>query len=171
VNTLLILLAVLILIVLVWRLRATKGVVQGTNHEVGIPAGVSVRGRPLMTKAKAALYNLMRLAVQEQYLVFAQVPVWCLVDVRAQDHRARKEFLNKISFNRVDFVLVHPGTLAVAKVVELDDQFQTSSQRQVRDRLIDAVFNEAGITLVRLKVQQAYTVSALAALLGVEPLE
>jgi uncharacterized protein DUF2726 len=171
VNTLLILLVVLILIVLIWRLRAIVRTGQGKNHQASIPAGVSVRGRPLMTKAKAALYNLMRLAVQEQYLVFAQVPVWCLVDVRAQDHRARKEFLNKISFNRVDFVLVHPGTLAVAKVVELDDQFQTSRQRQVRDRLIDAVFNEAGITLVRLKVQQAYTVSALAALLGVEPLE
>jgi len=171
VNTLLILLALLIFMVLVWWLRETKGAGQGKNHEAGIPAGVSVRGRPLMTKAKAALYNLMRLAVQEQYLVFAQVPVWCLVDVRAQDHRARREFLNKISFNRVDFVLVHPGTLAVAKVVELDDQSQTSSQRQVRDRLIDALFNEAGITLVRLKVQQSYTVSALAALLGVEPLE
>ncbi|MGH7204805.1 MAG: DUF2726 domain-containing protein [Nitrospiraceae bacterium] len=170
-NTLLILLAVLILIVLVWWLWAMKGAGQGKNHEASIPAGVSVRGRPLMTKAKAALYNLMRLAVQEQFLVFAQVPVWCLVDVRAQDHRARREFLNKISFNRVDFVLVHPGTLVVAKVVELDDQSQPSNQWQVRDRLIDAVFNEAGIALVRLKAQQSYTVPALAALLGVEPLE
>jgi len=171
VNTLLILLAVLILIVLAWWLWAIKGAGQGKNHKAGIPEGVSVRGRPLMTKAKASLYNLVRLAVQEQYLVFAQVPVWCLVDVRAQDHRARREFLNKISFNRVDFVLVHPGTLAVAKVVELDDQSQTSSQRQVRDRLIDSVLNEAGIALVRLKAQQSYTVPALAALLGVEPLE
>lgn len=170
-NTLLILLAVLILTVLVWWILAMKGAGQGENHAAGIPAGVSVRGRPLMTKSKAALYNLMRLAVQEQYLVFAQVPVWCLVDVRAQDHRARTEFLNKISFHRVDFVLVHPGTLAVTKVVELDGQSQASGQRQMRDQLIDAVFNEAGIALVRLKAQQSYTVPALTALLGVEPLE
>jgi hypothetical protein len=171
VNTLLILLAVLILMVLVWWLWAMKGPGQGKNHEAGIPAGVSLRGRPLMTKAKAALYNLMRLAVQEQYLVFAQVPVWCLVEVQAQDYRARMEFLRKLSFNRVDFVLVHPGTLAVAKVVELDDQSQPSSQRQVRDRLIDAVFTEAGIAFIRLKAQQSYTVPALAAILGVEPVE
>ncbi|HKW86193.1 MAG TPA: DUF2726 domain-containing protein [Nitrospiraceae bacterium] len=170
-STLLILLAVLIPTALVWWVWSMKGAGQGENHAAGIPAGVSVRGRPLMTKSKAALYNLMRLAVQEQYLVFAQVPVWCLVDVRAQDHRARMEFLNKISFNRVDFVLVHPGTLAVAKVVELDDQPHASGQRQIRDRLIDAVFNEAGIALVRLKAQQSYTVPALTALLGVEPLE
>lgn len=170
-NTLLILLTALILMALAWWRLAMTGTGQWKTFEAGIPAGVSVRGRPLMTKAKAALYNLMRLAVQEQYLVFAQVPVWCLVDVKAQDHRARREFLNKISFNRVDFVLVHPGTLAVAKVVELDDQSQTSNQRQVRDRLIDAVFNEAGIGLVRLKAQQSYSVPALAALLGIEPLE
>lgn len=170
-NTLLILLAVPILTVLVWWLWAMKRTGQEKSHGAGIPAGVSLRGRPLMTKAKAALYNLMRLAVQEQYLVFAQVPVWCLVDVRAQDHRARTEFLRKLSFNRVDFVLVHPGTLAVAKVVKLDDEAQPSSQGQVRDGLIDAVFTEAGIAFIRLKAQQSYTVPALAALLGVEPVE
>lgn len=170
-NILPVLLAVLILMMLVWWLWAIKRASQGKNYQGGIPAGVLVRGRPLMTKAKAALYNLMRLAVQEQYFVFVQVPLWCLVDVRAQDHRARMEFLNEISFMRVDFVLVHPGTLTVAKVVELDDQSQSSSQRQVGDRLIDAVLNEAGIALVRLKAQQSYTVPALASLLGVEPLE
>jgi len=171
VNTLLILLAVLILIGLFWWLWTMKGASQGKNHEAGIPAGVSLRGRPLMTKAKASLDNLMRLAVQEQYLVFAQVPVWCLVEVRAQDYRARMEFLRKLSFNRVDFVLVHPGTLTVAKVVELDDQSQPSTQRLVRGRLIDAVFTEAGIAFIRLEAQQSYTVPALAALLGVEPVE
>jgi len=59
----------------------------------------------------------------------------------------------------------------VAKVVELDDQSQPSSQRLVRNRLIDAVFTEAGIAFIRLEAQQSYTVPALAALLGVESVE
>ncbi|MBI4401814.1 MAG: DUF2726 domain-containing protein [Nitrospirae bacterium] len=132
---------------------------------------VSLHAQPLLTKEEAAFYNLLRLAVQDRYLLFAQVPVWCLVEVRAADRQARAAFLNKIALRRVDFVLVHPGTLAVEKVIELDDPSQASPQRQARNRLIEAVFTKAGITLVRLKAREPYTVPRLAALLGLEPAE
>jgi hypothetical protein len=136
-----------------------------------IPPGVRLEAQPLLTKGEAALYNLMRVAVQEQFLIFAQVPVWSLVDVRAAEGALRSQVLSQIAFKRVQFVLVHPGTLRVAKVVEFEDPEAASPQRQAREQLLDAVFSRAGIPVVRLNAQREYSVAALAGLLGVEPAE
>ena len=51
--------------------------------------GVSLHAQPLLTKDEAAFYNLLKLTVQDYYLVLAQVPVWCLVDVQSKDPKAR----------------------------------------------------------------------------------
>ena len=134
-----------------------------------IPLGVWFEPQPLLTEEEAALYNLIRVAAQEQFLVFAQVPVWCLVDVRAADTRMRTMVLNQIAFKRVQFVLVHPGTLRVVKVVEVDDPNDTSLQKEARDCLLNMVFRRAGIPILRLNAQMEYSAAVLAGLLGVEP--
>ncbi len=138
-----------------------------STDAAAIPPGISIKPQPLLTSAEASFYNVLRLAVQDRYLVLAQVPLWCLIDVEAPSRDVFKGFLNKIALKRVDFVLIHPGTLSVAKVVELDVPTPTP-QRQTRDRLVDTVFRAAGIEVVRLKTDQSFTVPALAGLLGLE---
>jgi hypothetical protein len=127
---------------------------------------VSLHAQPLLTKDEAAFYNLLKLTVEDRYLVFAQVPVWCLVDVQAKDPKARGAFLNQIALRRVDFVLIHPGTLATVKVIEVDDPAVPAVQKDARNKLIDGVFKEAGIALVRLQNSNSYTAPTLAAALG-----
>jgi len=129
---------------------------------------VSLKGQPLLTKDEAAFYNLLKLTVEDRYLVLAQVPVWCLVDVHAKDPKARAAFLNAIALRRVDFVLVHPGTLATQKIIELDDPSVPAAQKEARNNLIDSIFKEAGIALVRLQNPGSYTVPTLAAALGLQ---
>jgi hypothetical protein len=128
--------------------------------------GVSLHAQPLLTKDEAAFYNLLRLTVQDQYLVFAQVPVWCLVDIQSKDIKARATFFNTIALRRVDFVLIHPGTLATFKIIELDDPAIPPAQKEGRNKLVDSVFKEAGIALVRLQNPNSYTAPTLAAALG-----
>ena len=129
---------------------------------------VSIRSQPLLTRDEAAFYNLLKLTVEDRYLVFAQVPVWCLVDVQSKDPKARATFFNTIALRRVDFVLVHPGTLATEKIIELDDPAVPAAQKGGRNKLIDGVFKEAGIALVRLKNPGSYTAPTLAAALGLD---
>jgi len=140
-----------------------------TSGPATIPPSVRFEPQPLLSEGEAGLYNLIRVAAQEQFLVFAQVPVWCLVDVRAADDRTRAMVLSRIAFKRVQFVLAHPGTLRVVKVVEVDDPNDTSLQKEARERLLDVVFQRAGIPILRLNAQMEYSVAALAGLLGVEP--
>lgn len=130
--------------------------------------GISVHTQPLLTKEEAAFYNLLKFTVQDRYLVFAQVPVWCLVDVKSKDPKARASFLNHIALRRVDFVLVHPGTLATFKIIELDDPALPSARKEGRNKLIDGIFKEAGIALVRLQNPGTYTAPKLANALGLE---
>ena len=130
--------------------------------------GVSLHAQPLLTKDEAAFYNLLKLTVQDRYLVFAQVPVWCLVDVQSKDPKARGAFLNRIALRRVDFALIHPGTLATFKIIELDDPAVPPAQKEGRNKLINGVFKEAGIALVRLQNPGAYTAPTLTAALGLE---
>lgn len=158
----------LLILVIAW-LWLAKPFGEREEHEAIVPEGITLRTQPLMTKAEVAFYNVLRLTVQERYLVFAQVPVWCLVEVRSDNPEVRSAFLNKIALRRVDFVLVHPGTLAAVRVVELRDPSQLSAQREARDLLVDTLFKEAGIATVRAKAGMAYTVAALANLLGFEP--
>lgn len=149
------------------RARFGKFQARAGIEEPIIPTGLAVKPQPLLSKAEASFYNVLRLTVQDRYLVFAQVPLWCLVDAEAADREVLRTFLNKIALKRADFVLVHPGTLNVAKIVELETP-DPPLQRQVRDKLVNAVFAAAGLDLVRIKADQSYTVPALAALLGLE---
>lgn len=127
---------------------------------------VSLQAQPLLTREEAAFYNLLKLTVEDRYLVFAQVPVWCLVDIQAKNPGARATFLNSIALRRVDFVLVHPGTLVTEKIIELDDPAVPAAQKEGRNKLVDGVFKEAGIVLVRLQHPGSYTAPTLAAALG-----
>lgn len=133
-----------------------------------IPPGVALKPQPLLTREEATLYNLLKLAVQDRYLVLAQVPLWCLVEATADTPDRRRAFLNAIAFKRVDFALVHPGTLAVEKVVEVDAPEPPTPQRRARARLLEALCGEIGVELVRLDPATAGT-PALAARLGVQP--
>lgn len=122
---------------------------------------------PLLTEQEVLLYNLIRLAVQDQYLVFSQVPLWAFVRIEAVGE-VRSQIFRQIALKRVTFALVHPGTRHVEQVVQVEDVASRGSQDN-RQRVIESVLDGAGIKLVTLRVQRSYTVPALASLLGCEP--
>jgi hypothetical protein len=157
----------LIVLLMIWigRIRLQRSSGAQTSRRPLIPSGISLAPQPLMTRAEASFYNVLRLAVQDHYLLFPQIPLWCVVDVRSGNPKARRIFLTHIALKRLDYVLVHPGTLMVVKIVELEDASSPSSQRQVRNRLIDEVVKAAGIELIRIPAQPSYTVPEIAALL------
>jgi hypothetical protein len=134
-----------------------------------LPAGVIVTASPLLTESEVALYNLIRMAVQEHYLVFAQVPLWSFVSIEAVG-KSRCQVLHHMALKRVDFVLVHPGSRQVEQVVEVETAALRPDQAE-RQRVIESVLDTAGIKLVRLQLNKSYTVPDLAGALGLETAE
>lgn len=152
---------------LVWQIRVfsstTGSVVKGTFV---LPPGVTLRPQALLTDTELLLYNLIRLAVEDHYLVFAMVPLWSVVSVEAEG-KARSQVLRQIALKQLDFVLVHPGTKAVEQVVLLEEDFPPQPHELTRKREVQSVLQAAGITLTVLKPHTSYTVPQLAQLFGV----
>jgi Protein of unknown function (DUF2726) len=154
------------LVFLIWRLSVspTSGSVKKENF--ALPPGVTLRPQPLLTDTDLLLYNLIRLAVEDHYLVFARVPLWSVVSVEAE-RKARSQVLRQIVLKQLDFVLVHPGTKTAEQVVLIEEEFPPQSHEVTRRREIQSVLQAAGIALTILRPRTSYTVPQLAQLLGV----
>jgi hypothetical protein len=155
---------------LVWRLFASPAHVRAKTGTFVLPPHVTLQPQPLLTDTELFLYNLMRLAVQDQYLVFTQVPLWSVVRVEAEGP-ARSELLQRIALKRLDFVLVHPGSRLVEQVVQLEDDQPSYSHQGARQEVIKAVVESAGIRFTTLPPHTSYTIPQLAALLGLGDFE
>jgi hypothetical protein len=156
--------------VLIWRLKvvSTNGPVR--KEAFVLPPGVTLRPQPLLNDTDLLMYNLIRLAVQDQYLVFARVPLWSVVNVEAEG-QVRSQVLRQIALKQLDFVLVHPGTKVAEQVVLIEEGLPSQPQEVIRRREIRSVVQAAGITLTTLNPHTSYTVPQLAQLLGVGPEE
>jgi hypothetical protein len=158
---------IVLLAFLVWRLKYSL-----TEKPIGkrpfvLPPGVTLRPQPLLTDTDLLLYNLIRLAVEDHYLVFARVPLWSVVTVEAEG-AVRSQVLRQIALKQLDFVLVHPGTKATEQVVLVEEDSPPQPQEITRRREIQSVLQAAGITLTTLNPHTSYTVSQLAQLFGVD---
>lgn len=153
-----------VLVLLLWKRSPSSEGAKG--HRPVFPAGTKVNPAPLLTEQEVLLYNLIRLAVQDRYLVFSQVPLWAFVRIEAVGE-VRAQAFRQIALKRVAFVLVHPGTRQVEQAVQVGDAASRSGQES-QQRVIESVLDAAGIKLVTLRLQKSYTVVALASLLGCE---
>ena len=148
----------------IWKIFAPSEKTAGPSTGFSLPSGITLASAPLLTEAEIALCNLMQMAVQDRYLIFAHVPLWSFVSVEAKG-KARSRLLNHMALKRVDFVLVHPGSRHVEQVVQIEDTFQGPHKTE-RRRVIESVLDAAGIKLVTVQAKKSYTIPDLTALLG-----
>ncbi|GKS56749.1 hypothetical protein YTPLAS18_02760 [Nitrospira sp.] len=159
--------ALLIAGLMVWLL-VRRGGDESTEGQEFLQ-GLSVTSRPILSDTEVSLYNLLRLAVGERYLVFPHLPVWAMLAMQSTEPSTRSRLLKKLAFQRVDFALVHPGCRTARLVVVTDSPHVRSEAQRRREQLTVAVLNAAGIELVRLDPTQPHSLESLAALFGIEP--
>ena len=80
-ENLFIVLAIAFLVFLLWQLKSSPAIVPLKHEALVLPSGVTLRPQPLLTDRDLLLYNLIWLAVQDHFLVFARVPLWSIVSV------------------------------------------------------------------------------------------
>jgi hypothetical protein len=159
-------LAIALLAILVWRMKTSSTTGPASKEPFVLSPGVTLRPQPLLTDNDLLLYNLIRLAVEDHYLVFARVPLWSVVSVEAEG-KVRSQVLRQIALKQLDFVLVHPGTKAAEQVVLLEEGSSLQPDEVARRQEIQTVLDAAGITLTTLHSHTSYTVHQLAQLFRV----
>ncbi|MBX3236158.1 MAG: DUF2726 domain-containing protein [Nitrospiraceae bacterium] len=126
-----------------------------------LPAGVTFAAKPILTDREVQLYNMLRLAVEDRYLLFTQIPLWCLLDLKLPPGTPRNDLLRELALTRATFVLVHPGNRLVEKVVQVERESHEEQPEGARDAIFRSALQAAGVQLVRLREGDAYTVPGL----------
>lgn len=115
------------------------------------------RGRFLSVNEKRFLAVLDEV-LGDRFRVFAQVRMVELVDVDSRFNGARKKAaLNKVFGKSVDFVVCDAASLDPVGVIEVDDRTHLLAGRRDRDAFVNAVFEEIGLPLVRVKARGNYS--------------
>tara|TARA_R110001606_G_scaffold11354_7_gene49319 strand:- start:8462 stop:9172 length:711 start_codon:yes stop_codon:yes gene_type:complete len=116
----------------------------------------------LLTPAELSFYHVLKIAVSEQYDIFAKVRLADLVSVKKGVDRAvwGKHF-NKIKAKHIDFILCEKNTSEILCAIELDDQSHSQIKRQERDEFVTKVLDVVTLPFARFDVTRTYQSDAV----------
>lgn len=154
--------AALVVAIAGWMLASRRR--SGQRPVVALDSDTPVALKPLLSEAQARFYNLLKLAVEDRYLVLAHVPLWCVVNVPMPESGARLPLLSQLALKRATFVLVHPGTRLAEKVVDWKGENGTEASGERADPLLETVLKPAGVQIVTIHAGDVHTVAELIAL-------
>ncbi len=149
----------------VWRRPVAAESLVGTLQSSEEVEEATVTPRALMSSEEATLFNMVKLAVQDYFIVLAKVPLIFLVTLEEKDEEAKKAVLRKIQQVRFDIVLVHPGTMQAQKVLHIRRPSSTNPKMENRQRLVNTLLHAAGIERVDLDLEAAYSTDQIIELL------
>jgi predicted RNA-binding Zn-ribbon protein involved in translation (DUF1610 family)/very-short-patch-repair endonuclease len=116
-----------------------------------------------LSNAEISFCQVLRAVVAERALVCPKVNLGDLFFVATGDHRKNRALTNRVDRKHIDFLLCEPKTMRPVVGIELDDKSHDRLDRQVRDQLVEKVFNAAGLPLVRFAVKSGYAPSEVEA--------
>ena len=126
------------------RIRDTKQPVQEYKYQ---------RKWYLVTRSELSFFHTLLGVVNNFYYVVPQVHLSSLLDHKAWG-QSWKGALSRIQRKSVDYVICSRDELTPVCVVELDDPSHSAPDRIERDKLVESIFKEAGIPLIRIKTQE-----------------
>ena len=111
----------------------------------------------LLTKAEQHFLDSLDRANDGQWRIFCQVRVADVISLApGLSGKAALAARGQINQKHFDFVLCDPGDLTIQAAIELDDRSHQRSDRQKRDKFLDAMAKKVGLPLVRFPVRQSY---------------
>ncbi len=132
---------------------------------------VTARARRLLNESEVALFNLVHLVIRDRYLLLAKVPVRNLLHLNVDDDLAKRGVASAIRSMTIDLVLVHPGTRLPVKAIVIRKSDQCLFFSKSLDHLVQTLFCQAEIEVIRLDHDAQYSVERLTELLGLQEME
>jgi Protein of unknown function (DUF2726) len=121
------------------------------------PKRIYFRRPRLLSPAELQFFHTLETVVGRNFWVFTKVRVADLIEVRGLYGRDWWAAFSRVSQKHVDFLVASRKTLEVLMAIELDDRSHQMGERQKRDDLLNAVFLQAGIPLIRFNLDYTTT--------------
>jgi hypothetical protein len=119
-----------------------------------------------MTKSETDFFRVLKRVLGENYYIFPQIHLGVLISPRVRWTKGwwlwRKAFFYSDRYS-VDYVICDTGTVEPKLVIELDDASHHREKRRRRDRIVNAMLNGAGITIIHISSDETRDVQAVVA--------
>ena len=109
-----------------------------------------------LSPAELSFYQVLGGVVGGRATVCAKVNLADLFFVATGDHRKNRAIANRIDRKHVDFLMCDPRSMRPLAGIELDDKSHERADRKTRDELVEEVFANAGLPLIRLPTKKGY---------------
>jgi very-short-patch-repair endonuclease len=154
-SNLIVLLLLLVAVAVAFALlkkRAAKG-----------PVGFPYQSKDVLcSPAERSFIGALDKIVGENYRIFAKVRLADIIDIqKGLSASARQSAFNRISRKHIDFIVCNANDLSIIGAIELDDKTHRGKGRQERDQFLDKTLKAAGVPLLRIKAQSAYSIKEI----------
>lgn len=122
------------------------------NYNYNYSANNAFKRKNCLTQTELFFYRHLRKMIKEEYKIDPQVVISSIIKTKYDNDYSN---WNKINKKTVDFV-IRDENLNTILAIELDDYSHTQAKRIKRDNFVNAVFTDAGIQLIRIKVNNSY---------------
>jgi hypothetical protein len=119
-----------------------------------------VRIDALFSPAERSFFGVLSKLAGDHYVVLGKIRLADIIKPRPSlSRQQRQSALNRIISKHVDFALCDPRTLSIIGVIELDDKSHKTDRGRDRDAFIDASLAAAGVPVLHVPAQRAYSPS------------
>jgi very-short-patch-repair endonuclease len=116
----------------------------------------------LCSPAERSFLGVLEQLINDKYRILLKVRLADLLEIeKGVSKSLRQSAFNRISRKHVDFVVCGKEDLSILGVIELDDQSHKIAKRQECDRFLDSAMNAAGIPILHIQAQNAYSISGI----------
>ena len=117
------------------------------------PRKIYFRRPRLLSAAELEFFHTLETVVGDHFCLLAKVRVADLVDVCGVYGREWWTAFARVSQKHIDFIVASRQSVEVLVAIELDDSSHLKGPRRKRDDLLNAVFVQAGIPLIRFSLE------------------
>lgn len=114
-----------------------------------------------LTNAELHFYTFLRGQLKESLHICPKVglkDIFCIPN----NHPEYMHHFGRIAQKHVDFLICDANTMTPIFAIELDDSSHQTYKVQKRDELVNDIYNDAGLLLIRIRVKYQYTRQDLA---------
>jgi very-short-patch-repair endonuclease len=113
-----------------------------------------------LSNAEKSFFHVAKTVLGEYFVICPKVNLHDLFFVT--NRRENQGAVNRINRKHIDFLVCKPKSMEPVFAIELDDSSHRRKSRRERDAFVDAVFETAGLPLLRIPAQRTYDTQALA---------
>lgn len=120
------------------------------------------RKSDLVTPTEREFFKTLRAAInKDHYYIVPQVHLSSLFNSKLKDKNERYGAFQHINRKSVDYVICTLKDLNPVCAVELDDDSHLKASRQKRDQIVNGIFKQTGLPLLRIPVSECKDVESL----------